>query len=82
MGHVSLDDFPQTRYVGHMDLDAFFPLDLSAICRWMLFAQWDISATDELAHDDWVTRFTMLDCHLVEGVWHIYDWDTGSSILI
>ena len=19
----------------------------------------------------------MLDCHLVEGVWYIYDWDTG-----
>ena len=30
----------------------------------------------------WVTRFSMLDCHLVEGVWYIYDWDTGSSVLI
>ena len=28
------------------------------------------------------TRFSMLDCHLLEGVWYIYDWDTGSSILI
>ena len=24
----------------------------------------------------------ILDCHLVEGIWYIYDWDTGSSILI
>ena len=30
----------------------------------------------------WGTRFSILDCHLVEGVWYIYDWDTGSSILI
>ena len=30
----------------------------------------------------WDTRFSMLDCHLVEGVWYIYDWDTGSSVLI
>ena len=30
----------------------------------------------------WGTRFSMLDRHLVEGVWYIYDWDTGSSILI
>ena len=22
------------------------------------------------------------DCHLVEGVWYIHDWDTRSSILI
>ena len=29
----------------------FPPPDLSAICLWMLFAQWDISATYELAHD-------------------------------
>ena len=28
------------------------------------------------------TRFSILDCHLVEGVWYIYDWDTGSFILI
>ena len=27
-------------------------------------------------------RFSILDCHLVEGVWYIYDWDTGSFILI
>ena len=25
---------------------------------------------------------SILDCHLVEGVWYIYNWDTGSSILI
>ena len=23
-----------------------------------------------------------LDCHLVEGVWYMYDWDTKSSMLI
>ena len=28
------------------------------------------------------TRFSILDCHLVEGVRYIYDWDTGSFILI
>ena len=26
----------------------FSPPDLSVMCLWMLFAQWDISATDEL----------------------------------
>ena len=30
----------------------------------------------------WGTRFSMLDCHLVEGVWYKYDWDTGSSVLL
>ena len=29
----------------------FSPPDLSTICLWMFFPQWDISATDELAHD-------------------------------
>ena len=30
----------------------------------------------------WVTRtHRYWDCHLVEGVWYIYDWDTRSSIL-
>ena len=24
----------------------------------------------------------MLDCHLVEEVWYIYDWDTGWFILM
>ena len=28
------------------------------------------------------TRCSILDCHLVEGVWYIYDWETGSFILI
>ena len=35
-----------------------------------------------LKHIFRVTWFSMLDCYLVEGVWYIYDWDTGSSILI
>ena len=31
----------------------------------------------------WVTRaHRYRDCHLVEEVWYIYDWDTRSSILI
>ena len=30
----------------------------------------------------WVTRLSMLDCHLIEGVWYIYDWDTGWLVLM
>ena len=30
----------------------------------------------------WDARLSMLDCHLVEGVWYIYDWDTGWFVLI
>ena len=29
----------------------------------------------------WGTR-PSIHCHLLEGVWCIYDWDTGSSIFI
>ena len=29
----------------------------------------------------WGTR-SYRYCHLLEGIWYIYDWDTGSSILI
>ena len=36
-----------------------------------------------IIYDVWRTRTSRcLDCHLVEGVWYIYDWDTRSSILI
>ena len=30
----------------------------------------------------WDARLSMLDCHLVEGVWYIYDWDTGWLVLM
>ena len=30
----------------------------------------------------WGARFSMLDCHLVERVWYIYDWDTGWLVLM
>ena len=30
----------------------------------------------------WDTRFSMLDCHLVKGVWYIYDWGTGWLVLM
>ena len=43
-----------------------------------------INDHSELLFLVWGTRFSMLDAGLscTKGVWYIYDWDTGSSILI